>query len=399
MSSKRPVWEPAPTRSQPSPFCSSPATQYGRILVKQNYDYHYKWVGKAAASTDCKLGETAIHQLAFLKAKERWKPSKEHQMNKQIADQWMDTQIRRATPAIDTKVGPHVERYAAFRRANPTGRPTIVERYVQKKLKKNHIDNLRNMTSAIDTSPPARAMQYHEQCKRQPYTRTGVLKRPVSQQSSRPKINRAALQQSNPAANLSPKQCLPSRRPGTADATGEASGKRITRKRVASGRRSTPDTVHVPIETLGQMRNRGLMRSAGSDGVHLPISAARDVMEGHARQVGGERYNQFERDSQGTTTGVAVRKSLDNADGVRACTPAALEAQRQWMATGVNKGKSLSRSPDRREPQEDDMGWDDSLMMHPRDDASTRDESEEPLEKSGFEEEDVLDVVEDIPEE
>lgn len=339
---KIPVWDQQPNKKL-NTFYTSPATQYGRILVKQNYDYHYKWVGRATASTDCRTSEDVLKQLRFLEENPRWKPSKDSQYLKQEQDLWMDRLIKTAKPAIDNTTSAHVLRYAAFRRANPTGRPPIVERYVQKKLRKNHIDNLKRMTAAVDNSPPARAMQHHEQCLRQPYTRTGVRKRPKSQQSSRRTLQRQQtwnLQHPSlfDAGNLSHEQCLPGRRPTTAEtdpmmSRDDNSVKNVRRERA-----------HMPLERLHETHQ---MRSAGSDGVHLPISAAREALEGHARELGGARHSLLEEATtyQDSTMRTAARwppdtpEKGDNVDvgaaasSARSPTQAALTAHRQWLAT------------------------------------------------------------------
>jgi len=379
---KIPVWEQQAKKSL-NTFYTSPATQYGRILVKQNYDYHYKWVGKAAASTDCRTSEDVLKQLAFLQENPRWKPSKDSQYLKQEQDLWMDRLIKTAKPAINTKTSAHVLRYAAFRRANPTGRAPIVERYVQKKLRKNHVDNLKRMTAAVDNSPPARAMQHHEQCLRQPYTRTGVLKkRPKSQQSSR--FRRRGLHNQGPllpASGLSPEQCLPGRRPLTADADPLSHEGLDDMDVVVQAERA-----HVPLEHLHRMRRQrmGQTSAASSEDIHLPISAAREALEGHARELGGARHSMLEGGGcQDATMRAAARWPPDVPEGdenlevgaaaspTRSPTKAALAAQRDWLATAPAAPRymgSAAQSPACREEQQHGSG--DSLSPTISHDAS-----------------------------
>merc|ERR1712070_1126888 len=142
---KRPAWEDKPTKRQPSPFFTSPASKYGRLLVKMDYDHHYKWVGRAAASTDCHTGPQTLEQLRFLTESERWKPSKDQLRDKSFHDFWMNRLVETAKPAIDNAPPPAVVRYADYRRANPTGKTSVVEAYARKKLVQNHKDNLKKM--------------------------------------------------------------------------------------------------------------------------------------------------------------------------------------------------------------------------------------------------------------
>jgi len=285
MAPPRPCWDPAPKPQSPSPFYTSTGTKYGRILVKMNYDYHYKWVGRAGQSTDCRTSPETLKQLKFIKDSERWKPSKDNQHLKKVEDQWMDHLIRTAKPGVDTKVTAHVERYAEYRRANPSGRPSIVERYVQKRILKNHKDNLKKMKPAVDSGPPKRAMQFHDAMQRQPFTRTGILKRPKSQQSRTQAV--LAELKSAMMEDMPPLVQLPGRRrPTTAPAPKKSA---VKTKDVDDRHVSPQDSLERSKQYPRELESAGSMVSSG---VHLPISAAREVLDGHAFDLGFDREHE-----------------------------------------------------------------------------------------------------------
>lgn len=164
------------------------------------------------------------------------------------------------------------------------------------------------MKAAVDTTPPARAMQHHYQCLRQPFTRTGLLKRPKSQRSS----TRRTLTQikSSIADQCSDGVQLPSRRPTTAP----HKDPKAIGNNTETALREMQDEMRNPAAESGSLQPGATdttrppdvadhlyrqyprqLESAGSSisaGVHLPISAAREVLEGHAMHLGEERESE-----------------------------------------------------------------------------------------------------------
>lgn len=289
----RPCWDPAPSHKQKSPFVNNPSTKYGRILTKMEYDYHYKWIAGSKAATDCRTGPEVLKQLAMNAQSQRWKPSKNNQHIKAVQDRVLDKLIRKAKPAVDNRVSASALHYSAYRKANKTGGPSIVERYVQKKAVHHHKEMLRKMTASVDTSAPEAAMHYHYHCLRQPYTRTGVLKRPKTQQSKRKSAMLALSElKASLVQDVPDSVQLPERRPTTAPVSEIAS-----REQMWSRGSSNRPMSRGMLDDMNSFRNNmSSAGSMGSAGVHLPISAARDALEGHV-MIGDEDYYEDDFDN------------------------------------------------------------------------------------------------------
>lgn len=334
-----------------------------------DYDHHYKWVGRAAASTDCHTGPQTLEQLRFLTESERWKPSKDQLRDKSFHDFWMNRLVETAKPAIDNALPPAVVRYADYRRANPTGKTSVVEAYARKKLVQNHKDNLKKMKCAIDMTPPARAVQHQEQCNRQPYTRTGVLKRPLSQQGNtlQRRLEAHLRKGWHPILDmdLSDEAALPARRPSS---SAEASGRPTTAPTMDIGgldmyadkkRMSNADTTGMP--------SRRPLESAGSavsSGEHLPIAAARQVLEGHALDRRSERKlpkAPWRTRCEDPSIRAAAKWPPEVPGDSEAELPpprrpssskASLEAHQQWLATAPGNANDDDDDADHRKAAE-----------------------------------------------
>ena len=149
------------------------------------------------------------------------------------------------------------------------------------------------MTSSVDTSAPEAAMHYHHHMLAQPYTRTGVLKRPKTQQSKRRSAMLALSElKASLVQDVPDSVQLPERRPTTAPVSEMASREQMWSR----GSSNRPMSRGMLDDMNSSRYNMSSAGSMGSAGVHLPISAARDALEGHV-MVGDEDYYEDDFDN------------------------------------------------------------------------------------------------------
>lgn len=146
-------------------FSTSPATLFGRELIKLNQKMHYDWIRAAGPSIDAQISKPAQRYLCQRRKKKGWQPSLEQRYSQQVRDKRLSELVRDCKPGVSTQLPEHVVRYKEYREKNRKvglDSLSIVEKYEYQKHRSVLAHVLRNAKPITDTGPPGLEKASHD---------------------------------------------------------------------------------------------------------------------------------------------------------------------------------------------------------------------------------------------
>jgi len=181
-------WDIGVVKRTTAGFGQSPATNEGRHQIKVSMQQHYGWVNEAAFSLDNERSELSKSYQRMCVKRENWKPGLLERHRKNVEDKHMRELVVGAKPGVVHHLPDHILQYQEYRKKNPTGGYTLVERFEFEHQHAAHHRNLKHMKTCTDTSEPVAAAAAARFMKKNRFTRGGMDK--VSPQRGRGRPSR-----------------------------------------------------------------------------------------------------------------------------------------------------------------------------------------------------------------